>query len=1268
MKKTLPLLLLLLFIAVIQSRAQCGLDIMVVNDQSGSVDATENAQSRDFIMKLGQAHALGNANTQNRIAISEFDQFYYPYSFPAAGLNYTTSVADIVAYKNASRNYYGLTNVSNALMHGYQDMNQTPVSGRNVRKVLLIMTDASTAQASASLIDYANAVKRAGGVVAIIAIDAATSIPYLSVAATPGMYYTASDYAALSNNATTTINSLLNNACTTTAEAWDLSVSITNFDCSNNTVSYTVTNDGNGAYSGPVQAVFYTGNPAANVGLLAVDVHAAQNIPAGGSQSYSFASAGFQNQSNVAAVVNLDTTNSHALVPLPYNLKSRLTDTTEQNPYNNISSVVTGSSCPSGAQLTVYNKAMSVTCDRKVIYQVQIQNTGNAVANSVVPQLFAGDTNLVLISSANDDTSTALPQTASMANPGTDMQTQGYDGFAGLLTFPAPVNGYTSAQGATFKYTGGVLGYISNGVYSFPPTSAGSGVPYGATILSAKLTAQVGGPASGVPSIIGGIKITNAGVWDNTTNHPGDAWAAHHTGATVPVTGAANTSFQTIDVTSVAQELVNQTGWTNNSEMAFFWHGPRNLNSVSTIPVSTFQVTYKPAPNIAPGQTITYTYVFQDTLSAPTLANAFDASVNVTTTTPGTVILPDAGFTVNALTGLNGYNGSLAAHTSDNATVPATTGCSQTPQKITNSVSITPTSICAGPGTYVTATVTINNPNTQPTPSGITLNNLIQHLNLTGTGAVFAGEPYNLTNGLQLAQPALLDPAYPNVPYALSGKSGLQQLPLQQLPSGTSTFQIDIAAGSANFNMASFVSGIAPVYNAGGSTDTVQDATGVTINAAPAITWTCPAAIAAGNTITLNATTSNAASVILTSATAGNIINTGSVASPSAIFTPTATDVANGYAPISITALSAAGCDASYNCQVPITGVAYDYGDAPLGFNLGDSTVSIAAGTTVTSGLSLGTIAPGTEAIAKASSGANGDGAEEDGLVSTTPAVGVDSLIYQVTATNTTANPAYITGFVDYNNTGDFNAAGKTSTRILVPANSGNATYNVVFTAPHANYTATSGYLRLRLSSDSNTVSYPFGATPQGEVEDYLVTIAAPLAVTITNFGATAKNCDAVLYWNVVADDLAQFVVERSGADNKFIPVATIDYQKGKQDYAYTDAQPGPARWYYRLKATEANGKISYSAIVPVYLGNCASANDIVRIYPNPTTNDISLTSAVTINKVEVVSLSGNVLYRYNGDPSKHLTFHLNQLSPGVYLLRTTNENGATITQKLIKE
>src|SRR4051812_9896546 len=109
MKKIALLLTAVLFQLLGQyANAQCGLDIYIANDQSGSVDGTENIQGRNFIRQLVQSLNLGNGNTQSRIALAEWSA-YGRYSFTSAGLNYSTDVSDIVGYTNAARTINGYT-------------------------------------------------------------------------------------------------------------------------------------------------------------------------------------------------------------------------------------------------------------------------------------------------------------------------------------------------------------------------------------------------------------------------------------------------------------------------------------------------------------------------------------------------------------------------------------------------------------------------------------------------------------------------------------------------------------------------------------------------------------------------------------------------------------------------------------------------------------------------------------------------------------------------------------------------------------------------------------------------------------------------------------------------------------------------------------------------------------------------------------------------------------------------------------------------------
>jgi len=161
-----------------------------------------------------------------------------------------------------------------------------------------------------------------------------------------------------------------------------------------------------------------------------------------------------------------------------------------------------------------------------------------------------------------------------------------------------------------------------------------------------------------------------------------------------------------------------------------------------------------------------------------------------------------------------------------------------------------------------------------------------------------------------------------------------------------------------------------------------------------------------------------------------------------------------------------------------------------------------------------------------------------------------------------------------------------------------------------------------------------------------------------------------VLNWEIAGpDNFSHFTLERSGAGNDFQAVATFKYEEGKKEYAFTDAQPGAAKWYYRLKLTDLDGSYDYSGIAPLNLNHCAPATNVVRLYPNPAADRVVLTCPAAIAHVEIVSLSGKLMYSYT--PAGETTFlgiNLERLQSGIYLVRTTNGSGVVDIQKLIKE
>ena len=75
-----------------------------------------------------------------------------------------------------------------------------------------------------------------------------------------------------------------------------------------------------------------------------------------------------------------------------------------------------------------------------------------------------------------------------------------------------------------------------------------------------------------------------------------------------------------------------------------------------------------------------------------------------------------------------------------------------------------------------------------------------------------------------------------------------------------------------------------------------------------------------------------------------------------------------------------------------------------------------------------------------------------------------------------------------------------------------------------------------------------------------------------------------------------------------------------RQPFMQTDRSPGPGINYYRLKLADADGKITYSAVVALF--NKASGFRIVQVMPNPAqvSAKLQIASAEVVNIELVIS------------------------------------------------
>ncbi len=625
------------------------------------------------------------------------------------------------------------------------------------------------------------------------------------------------------------------------------------------------------------------------------------------------------------------------------------------------------------------------------------------------------------------------------------------------------------------------------------------------------------------------------------------------------------------------------------------------------------------------------------------------------------LVLPDIGFNAGIFLNIDGFNGAM--HSTDDAVIPVAGTICPPGDQISIAVNIPAVNSC-GNGNYAQATVTITN------NSGLTVSNTDLHLNLSGTGATYVGEIYNATSGLTIASPNLLDPNYPFVPYALNGQSGDLYLPIISIPPGVSTFNIDLNIGSTLTNLFAQIDSVHTGFNATGQSNAASDATGVAALTVPVISgFNCPGSIAVGANVVLNGISiTGATSVQWASTTVPLVTGAGTVANPTLTYAPTALDVANGFVAISITALSASGCDAAVTCQVDINNVQYDYGDAPIVYDMNVNYQPPAAASTLFSGLFLGVVGPGTEALANNSVLADGDGTEEDALTSNPwtdpwPPVG-SAYTLPTNATNSSNVKSYLHAYVDWNADGDFLDSLESSLNtITIPALAGAAVHPMQFTVPPFVNTGSLFYIRIRLSVDSMSTTVPYMAAPRGETEDYVWASVGPLPVEMLGFTGREEGQDVRLDWSTASETgSSHYVVERSADLSNFTSIGTVQaagFSQSMHNYSLLDIDPLFGLAYYRLKQVDINGASEYFG--PIAISRSSSGDPWVH---NLSEGLILIQgSHEDVGEIQFLDMSGRVLAVPAVAPS---TFDVSSLPAGAYVARITSLPSSTRSLRFV--
>ncbi len=212
---------------------------------------------------------------------------------------------------------------------------------------------------------------------------------------------------------------------------------------------------------------------------------------------------------------------------------------------------------------------------------------------------------------------------------------------------------------------------------------------------------------------------------------------------------------------------------------------------------------------------------------------------------------------------------------------------------------------------------------------------------------------------------------------------------------------------------------------------------------------------------------------------------------------------------------------------------------------------------------------------------------------------------------------------------------------------------------------------KVLLSGANNEVSFTTGSNVASDANRYgIVFGSSTLPVKSISLTATPLNNKQVsVKWTTVGEsNLASYTIERSSNGLSFVAIATV--KAGENSYSYKDESVNASKVvYYRIKATENGGAVSYSKVV-----NCefSMVNYQLSIAPNPVINGIFKLGFATTGKYSVTLIDklGKTVYSTTVNHTTAAALEnialSNKLAAGSYTLKATDENGLVSTKQLI--
>lgn len=183
------------------------------------------------------------------------------------------------------------------------------------------------------------------------------------------------------------------------------------------------------------------------------------------------------------------------------------------------------------------------------------------------------------------------------------------------------------------------------------------------------------------------------------------------------------------------------------------------------------------------------------------------------------------------------------------------------------------------------------------------------------------------------------------------------------------------------------------------------------------------------------------------------------------------------------------------------------------------------------------------------------------------------------------------------------------------------------------------------------------------------------LPVTLNYLQGSKQNKSNILTWKITCDnnDNINILVERSADNNFFYALKNIyaDRLQCQQPFNFTDTAPLYGMNYYRLKITDAQGKITFSAAIAIL--NKENDFDIVGLFPSLVNNEAVLHIAAPQSaKMNVIirDITGKTIEKITCNlfaGNNNIIVNATLLGAGVYQITGYTANSQTKTIRFIK-